>query len=367
MDILRASDISQIKSSIHRSVSIDRRTCSAPQGVKLMAMFLAINSLLLGCGKRVQVKAIAVSRVGVEATVTTVSSGTVKAANQASLAFGAAGRVQKIYIKTGDKVQKGMLLAEIENRDLRVGAETSQAEVRRSRDLYKNRLVSRVALDEALRLAEVAQSGMDRSMIRAPFDGLITDMNLRVGELAASAGAGVASLDDKPAIRMIDDQARLIEGEVDELDLGKLKVGQPVRVRVPAANNRKLKGKLFNTVPFVKSTKEQDRTSKIVVQLDEQDISIPVGASAEIEILIETKEKVLALPPKAIFGSGKDKFVFLVKEDRLKKAKIELGMGNYERREVLSGLAEGDKVALPAEDVEFKEDMKVQVEESKWP
>ena len=98
----------------------------------------------------------------------------------------------------------------------------------------------------------------------------------------------------------------------------------------------------------------------------ENDEFIPVGASAEIEIIIEAKDRTLALPSRAILGAGSARHVFKVVDNRLHKTAIQVGIGNYDRMEVLSGISEGDLIAQPG-DTELTDGMKVQTEQVPWP
>src|SRR4051812_32314541 len=83
--------------------------------------FAALGACLLSsCSKKVVLKGVEVVRSSVESTITTVTSGTVEAQQMAVLSFGNVGRVHKVYIKAGDRVVKGQLLAELENGDLKL-------------------------------------------------------------------------------------------------------------------------------------------------------------------------------------------------------------------------------------------------------
>jgi RND family efflux transporter MFP subunit len=332
-------------------------------GLSISFLFYGILViLLLGCGKTPSVKVIKAARTSVETTVTTISSGTVQAEEQAVLNFGIIGRVAEIGVSAGDRVRRGQRLASLENADLRVSAQAARAELQRVRDLAKEGLVSRAALDEAHRAAEVAQATYDKSVINAPFDGLITDVNLRRGEIS-QVTAGL----ERPPIRLIDLKPRLIKGEIDELDLGKVKAGQSARIKIPALANRVFGAKLSKAVPFVSSTREQDRTSQIELRFEEVDLSIPVGASAEVEIIIDTKQDAVTVPARAVLGSLRQRYVYRVVNDRLERVDVVAGIGNYDRREIVSGVSLGDAIVLPSAEAELNSGDKVKVDLQPWP
>ena len=332
--------------------------------IRLLSLLLSLLTLCssLGCTVTHSVTAVKAAYAPVESTITTISSGTVAANEQAILSFGTIGRIGEVNVRTGDKVKKGQRLATLENVDLKVAALAAQAELARARDLAREKLVSPAALDDARRTAEMAQMTFDRSIILAPFAGLVTEVNLRKGEIAQAQSAP-----DKPPIRLIDLKPRLVKGEIDEVDLGKVKIGQEARVKIPALENRKYKAWVTSVVAFVSSNREQDRTSQIELRLSESEELIPVGASADVEILIANKDHALTVPARAVLGTIKQRYVYKAKSEHAQRVDVTIGVGNYDRREILSGLNEGDIVILPSDDYDLKTSDKVKVTLLPWP
>ncbi len=105
---------------------------------------------------------------------------------------------------------------------------------------------------------------------------MITAMNLRVGEFFQSA----TSLDKKTAVQIIDLKKRIIKGEIDEVDLQKVSIGFPARIKIPAMKNQTFNAVVTKVVPYVSTAKDQDRTSQIELEvIDQKDnVLIPVGA-----------------------------------------------------------------------------------------
>ena len=317
--------------------------------------------LLSACTKRLHVKAVHPAKTEVEATVSTISSGTVDAEQQAVLGFGVTGRVRKLLVHLGDEVTEGQLIAELENEDLRISYQEAVKEFGRVKKLLDAKLISRVAYDDSRKTMEVAKAHYDKSLIRAPFAGILTELNLRLGEQT-----GTTTKTQVP-VRLIDQKPRLVKGDIDEIDLARVKVGQTARVRVPAARAEPFTAMVSRVVPYVDTTKEQDRTSQIELRMTTSEVAVPVGASAEIEIVTGRKENVLALPSRLILGSQKQRYLYLFIDGVLKKAKIEVGMGNYERTEIVSGITEADTAVYPSDEVGLLEKMRVEVEILPWP
>lgn len=324
--------------------------------------------ILVSCGDKQKVEAIKLASGSVESTVTTINSGTVEAQFQAELAFGTMGRISRIYVTLGSKVKTGDLIAELENADLKAIYNETQKELSRADELYKNGLVSIASLESARRAREVARLNYEKTLMKAPFSGMITAMDLKVGEYYQSATA----VDKKPKVQIIDLKKRLIKGEIDEVDLQRVAIGYLARVKIPALKNKIFNAKVTKVVPFVSTAKDQDRTSEIELEIldlkDEvKNELIPVGASADVEIISETKNNVNILPTNVLFGTGKTRSLYKIVEGKLTKAQIKIGLGNYERVEVLEGVTPTDLIARPLSGQELTEGLKVEVSEKAWP
>ncbi len=314
---------------------------------------------LIGCTRAVPLKAVKVTKADVEETVTTINSGTVEARQQAVLGFGATGRVAAIHVKAGDVVKAGQVLAELENIDLKMIFKEAQGEYQRNQKLFQEKLVSRVALDESRKALEVARATQGRSVVTAPFDGMVTEVNLELGE---SVGQGT-----KAPLRLVDQLPRLLKGEIDEVDLAKVKEGQSARVRIPAVGTKSFQAKVSRVVPFIDTTKEQDRTSQIEMEMEATEERIPVGASAEVEIITSRRPGVLAVPSRLVLGSQEGRYVFKVGDGHLIRSAVKIGIGNYDRSEIVSGVAENEVVVYPGEDKELVDGLKVKAEIIPWP
>ena len=318
--------------------------------------------LLTSCGRPLVLKGVKATETRVEATVTTTTSGTIEAEQQAILSFTTTGRVARINVKVGAEVKKNQILAELDNNDLKTIRDDAERESKRGDELFKEGLISRAGLDESKKAFEIARSNYERSVIRAPFDGMISDLNLQIGELSQSAPT------TKAPMQIMDLKPRIIKGEIDEADLGKVKVGSPARVKILAMRRKEpFEAEVTQVVPFVGTTREQDRTSRIELRFKNVTELIPVGASADVEIIVNSKEGVTALPTRAVVGSGSKRSVFVWDGARLQKREVQLGLGNYDRTEIVSGIKSGETVALPGEDIELVDGMKAKVDTSPWP
>jgi HlyD family secretion protein len=188
--------------------------------MKRLLLAFIFFGLIASCNSNLQIGAVKVHRGAVENIVASTTSGTVKAKSHSILSFGMPGRMSVTFVNEGDPVKKGMVLAELENSDLKAINEQNRKEVSRFESLSKAKLTSNFNLDTAKKNFEVSNTELERTMIRAPYDGLITDVNLNIGQFYNTV------VDEgRPPMRIIDRENRRVEGQIDEVDITKVKIG----------------------------------------------------------------------------------------------------------------------------------------------
>lgn len=333
--------------------------------MKLIIILLIL--FFTSCSKKVKVETISIIQSYVESTVSTINSGTVEAKKQSTLSFGTIGRISKVHSSIGNIVAEGTVIAELENADLRAIFDEARKEYGRAIELFNNGLVSISHLDAAKKASEVARVNLEKTMIKAPFKGMITALDLKIGEFYQNQ----ATVSSKPIVQIIDLERRIVKGEIDEVDLSKIKNNQTARVKLPALKNRVFNAIVKKVVPFVSTAKDQDRTSEIELELItnsiEESIQIPVGASADVEIIVDKKENTLVAPSNFVHGVGNKKYVYAILNNRLTKKDVTIGVGNYDRSEILTGLKVNDLIARPPEGADDISKLKVEAEVKKWP
>lgn len=315
------------------------------------ALVVAASS---GCRSKPEVSVIKVGRSRVEATVSSVNSGTVKAEQVAELAFGTVGRVKELNVKLGDSVRKGQVLAQVENEDLISRLDYTKQELERAEKLSKSSAMSQSGLTQAHAAFDAAVIGYEKSLIKAPYDGIIAELNLEVGQLSQ-----ITAIMTQAPIRIVDFSPRYVRAEIDEVDLPKIKVGFPARIKILAVRREPFKATVRKVVPFVSSIREQDRTSEIELSIENEEILLPAGASADVEVIIATKDNALTVATKALLGRGGSRYAYRLESSIAKKTPVEVGIFGYTVSEIVSGLSEGDEVILPSDKVELKDGLLV--------
>lgn len=307
----------------------------------------------------------------VESTVTSVEAGVVEPWRKASLAASVSGRIVRVYHEEGDRVAVGEPLVELENDLERLRVEESAKDLDRLRKV-RDDLITQEQLDRADFAYRRAQVDYERTNVRAIFAGVVAKTNARVGEMAFGSMAlamGTARGGSDPLVYLIDDSRLFVEAEIDESDLFRVSLEQPVKVSLGGLERTALQAKVISISPTVSTQEGESRTAKIKSEIvrspppsDDSSLAasgdgppaqqvplIRVGMSADIEILVGKAEDVLHIPTTAILERGEEKHVFVVRDGKLSRQPIMVGIGNWDMTEVRSGLSEGDLVVLPTD------------------
>jgi HlyD family secretion protein len=146
---------------------------------------------------------------------------------------------------------------------------------------------------------------------------------------------------------------------MDEVDSARIAPGQPVRVTIDAYPGRAFPGRVTRVAPYVLDREEQNRTVEIEVALDNPDaVRLLPGTSADVEVILQTRDGVLRLPTPALLEGGK---VLVVKDGKLEERTVRAGLKNWDWTEVLEGLSPGDLVVTSLDKPEIKAGAEVKV------
>jgi len=380
-------------------------TVSAPVRNGLVALLIAGVATAAWFATRSDPVAVVVTAAEagrVETTIANTRAGSVSACRRAKLAPPSGGRIEKLAVREGDRVTRGQLLLELWNEDLtareRVSreqqltarshlreaclvAEAAAREAARARQLRDKGFVSEERVDRAESDAKAKQAGCDsaraqvkeaearigasradtaRTVVRAPFDGIIAEVNGEVGEFLTPSPPGIPTL---PAIDLIDDSCLYVSAPIDEVDAARLKLGMAGRISLDAYRGKHFPGKLRRIAPYVLAVEKQARTVEVEVEFDHPGEArhLLVGYSADVEIILDGRENVLRIPTTALLPGNR--VLVLGAQGTLEERKIEAGLANWEFTEVRSGLAHGERVVTSLERQGVKAGARVAAEE----
>jgi HlyD family secretion protein len=205
----------------------------------------------------------------------------------------------------------------------------------------------------ALRVSRVARG---RAEIAAPFDGLLIDVTPDPGD-ELSPGA--------PVFEIIDDSRLRVEASVEEADATRVRVGQPATLTLDALPGRPIAGVLAEVGPAVRKDLKGARTLPIEVEVADVKAATAAGLrsgmSADVEIIVAQKADTVSLPTNVIIGRGAKRTVFVVDEGRARTRTVEVGLSNWDRSEILSGVKLGDEVVATLNMKELEDGVRVKV------
>ncbi len=335
---------------------------------------------------RIGVTIYKVTKGEVKASVSNTRVGTVKACRRAYLAPSTGGNVDKLYVTEGDKVKRQQVLLEVWNGDLRAQLKLQQAQIKVNKATAKQvcelaagakrdarRLIqlkkidhiiseervdqastqakaqsfacsaSRSAIEVAIATLATVEQAIERTVIRAPFDGTIAEINAELGEYVTPSPPGIPTL---PPIDLLDISCLTVSAPIDEVDAAAINEGMTACVSLDAFELPRCSGVVSRIAPYVLEKEKQARTVEVEIKLtDSEDLKdLLPGYSADIEILITQKTSVLRVPTETVLEQNK---VFLVGDGGQLEARIfKPGLTNWSFVEVLSGLSEGDSIVL---------------------
>ena len=325
-----------------------------------------------------------VERGRVEDTVVNTRAGTVESRQRSQMSPGIAGLVAEVPVEKGAVVEAGAVLLRLDDSEqaARVDltehaldaahaseqeacsrAEQAAREERRVSGLAAQSLVSDQQLEEAVTASAVTRAAceaarerarqaeselaaarvtLDKTVISAPFDGVVLDVTTEVGEWISPSPPGVFI----PAvIDLIDPTDLYVEAPIDEVDVERVRVGLPVRITLDAFAGREFAGSLTYRASFVETQQEQNRTLSVEAVFDEASLpsNLVAGLSADVEIILEAHDDVLRVPTYALLEGN---HVLVLRDGELVEVEVEIGLRNWAFTEVVSGLEEGDPVVV---------------------
>jgi len=193
-------------------------------------------------------------------------------------------------------------------------------------------------VDQARAALAQARLRLEEAVLVAPFAGTVASVDINVGELASSA---------KPAIVLVDLSALHLDITVDEIDIGRIEVGQEVNIALDAFPDVELKGRVTRIDP-VGTVVQGVVTYGVRIELEPTEVPIRPGMTANVDILVERREEVLLVPNRALRRDGRGKYVEVLAGGQRQRRYVTTGLSDGAFTEVIEGLKEGERVIVSA-------------------
>jgi RND family efflux transporter MFP subunit len=278
-------------------------------------------------------------------------TGQVAAVSQATLSSKIHGTIQEVRVRDGSIVSRGQTLVVLDSRDLRANLARAEADVE-NRRVHLDRIqqlfklergsVAEQELDDATRSFRVAQAEervaaaqLSYTVITAPFDGVITEKKVEIGELA-SPGRPLMKLEDPRHLRL--------EATVGEGDLKLISRGDKIPIIIDALGQSALSGTVSQILP---AGDPQTHTFLVKVDLP-QTAGLRSGMFGRLQ-LDRGVSQTIVLPRSAMIERGELTSVFVVGDDRVARLRlVRVGRTVGSSVEILSGLNLGERVLADA-------------------
>jgi HlyD family secretion protein len=311
------------------------------------------------------------------------------------------GKVAAVQVKEGDKVARVQVLLKLDptvylaevaqqeasRRNAAIAIERAQINVanqerslERTGQLYKSKYVgvsqyddavhqldlakvelraSRASLEQASALLSQSREHLAKTEVRAPIDGTVTAVPIKIGETAVASATGIAG---SSLMTIADVGSIMAEVNVDEADIARVAVGQQAKVFPAAYPDQPLTGKVESVAMAPKSAlpgaQSQGRNYVVKLHLEDPKLALRSGMTCRVEIVVGGSAARPAVPIQAVMSeeiAAKDKdkdqvrnasYVFVIQDGKAKKTSVELGLSDDANQEVTKGLAAGQTIAV---------------------
>ena len=326
------------------------------------------------------------------------ASGYITPRRRATIAAKITGRVTGVFFDEGTRVAEGQLLARLDDSDVKraldaakadrntsqaaiadfeVQLKNSQIELHRAEQLQKAGVQTQAALDSATmavdslkakialarqqvagseaRIAE-AQQAVDNCTIRAPFAGIVVSKDAQVGEMVSPISAG-GGFTRTGIATIVDMHSNEIEVDVNESYIARVENGQQVTATLDAYPDKPFPAKVRTVIPTADRQKATVKVRITIVGLKKYNFILP-DMGVKVAFLEDEKpvakekgkdqgpQAVAYIPKGAVRSDSANSFVFLVREGKVERRAVSLGMDRGTDVAVLAGVSPGDSLVV---------------------
>ncbi len=198
---------------------------------------------------------------------------------------------------------------------------------------------SKAALKQAQEALKIAQVQQGQMIYKATIAGTVLEVNAQAGNLSPV---------QQPLVLVADLSQMNVESKLNEVDAGKVRLGGKVTISSKLLGNTPAQGTITEISPQAVATPSVQGNSSptvgIKIHLEKVPAGLKPGFTVNLQMIVATKEGVLAVPQEALFQEGKKNFVYLIQEGKLLKTEVTIGIGNDTHQEISSGLKAGDLI-----------------------
>ena len=295
----------------------------------------------------VEVAVVALGRMDDYVLATTV----VEAESEVPIRARVGGIAERLHVEEGDIVHRGDLLVTLDKHELELAVQGTEARadnLRRILDRADEMLEKRMIAQEEYELRkseydaaradlELAKLHLDYADIKSPIDGVVISRKVEVGDHVTTSQDLFVVADFNPLLARV---------HVPEKDLGKIKIGQTAYLEAESLPSSRFVGRVARTSPVVDP---DSGTLKVTVEVHDAPDLKP-GSFVTVRIVTRVNPDALVIPKKALVLEGDVDRVYRVIADTAHVVRVERGLADAERVEILTGLAPGDLAITRGQD-----------------
>jgi RND family efflux transporter MFP subunit len=296
------------------------------------------------------------------------------------------GKIEVLPVDIGDRVKKGDLLFKLDDKELqqqrssnltdiekaRLELAKAERDYKRAQRLLNDKLISQEVFDDTKTTFELSKNALERSQrdlaiteerltkteVRAPFDCTILTRPVSMGQAVSGSGGFNSGTE---VLTIADLNSMIINAQVNQADVPRLKVGEAVEVLIEAVAGLKVTGTVERISPQA-TIKNNIKGFAARIVLKNVDPRVRPGMTANVKIPVASADNVTAVPLAAVFTeknqdtSQMERFVYVQQGENYEKRNVKVGVSDFFFAEIQEGLSAGDVVSLelPKEEREKK-------------
>jgi HlyD family secretion protein len=304
------------------------------------------------------------------------AAGEISPAEQVSVRPEINGKIDVLPVDIGDAVEKGKLLFKLDDKELqqqrasnltdiekaKLELEKTQRDYQRAQRLLNDKLISQEVFDDTRTTFELGKNALERAQrdlaiteerltkteVRAPFDCTILTRPVSIGQAVSGSGGFNSGTE---VLTIADLHSMIINAQVNQADVPRLKVGESVDVLIEAVPGLKVTGNVERISPQA-TIKNNIKGFAARVVLKDVDPRVRPGMTANVKIPVASAGNVTAVPLAAVFTeknqdtSQMERFVYLQHGDSFEKRNVKVGVSDFFYAEIQEGVSPGDIVSL---------------------
>lgn len=314
------------------------------------------------------------------------AAGEIAPAEQVSVRPEINGLLLVLPVDIGDRVKKDQLLFKLDDSELqqqrasnltdiekaKLGVEKAQRDFERSKQLLADKLISQELYDDTKTAYDLARNGLESSQkvlaiteerltkteVRAPFDCTVLTRPVSVGQAVSGSGGFNSGTE---VLTIADLNSMIINAQVNQADVPRLKVGEAVQVTVEAVAGIQVTGLVERLSPQA-TIRNNIKGYPARIALHNVDPRVRPGMTANVKIPVASADQVTAVPLSAVFTERNpetgqmERYVYVQQGDRMERRNVTVGVSDYFYAEIQEGLKPGEVVSLelPKDELEKK-------------